>query len=56
VTELTKTLELKLVDPNVHKRQKFCETRTLTSRHSKRRSTLAVTHSQRPTTWLLSTT
>jgi len=27
VTELTKTLELKLVDPNVHKRQKLRETR-----------------------------
>ena len=27
MTELTKTLELKLVDPNVHKRQKLRETR-----------------------------
>ena len=26
MTELTKTLELKLVDPNVHKRQKLRET------------------------------
>jgi hypothetical protein len=27
VTEFTKTLELKLVDPNAHKREKFRETR-----------------------------
>ncbi|ELZ09099.1 IS1341-type transposase (TCE31) [Natrinema thermotolerans DSM 11552] len=27
MTELTKTLELKLVDPNAHKRRKLRETR-----------------------------
>ncbi|RRJ29760.1 transposase, partial [Halocatena pleomorpha] len=28
MTEVTETLELKLVDPNTHKHRKLCETKT----------------------------